>query len=68
MSLTREYQAVKHSSLVAIYCVIGHQFGECSHVMLSNRQGKYFNKKETEKTELYGQYKAIFGEKSSMNT
>ena len=43
-------------------------FGECSHVMLSPRQGKYFNRKEIEKTELYGQFKAICGEKSSMNT
>ena len=62
MSLTGEYRAVKYSGLFAISCVLHHQFGNCSHVMLSNRQGKYSNKKETEKAELYGQFKAILGE------
>ena len=35
-----KYRAVKYSSLFAISCVIRHQFGECSHEMLSPRQGR----------------------------
>ena len=67
MSLTGEYRVVKYSSLIAVSCVIRHQCGECLHVMLSPRQGKCFNRKETEKKlnyNLYGQFKAIFGEKT----
>ena len=68
MSIMGEYQAVKYSSLFDISCIICHQLGECSHVMLSPRQGKYFNRKKEKKTELNGQFKVIFGEKSSTNT
>ena len=53
MRLTGKYRAVKYSSLFAITCVICHQFGEGSHVMLSPRQGKYFNRKEMGKKMNY---------------